>query len=385
MKNMKKIKWNLFNVLLWVWGFVLLYPVPSFASSMELQYAKGFKVSREEGYSIVTVVQPWAGAREGQQYLLVSQGASIPERLAHLPIVHVPVRRVITTSMTMLPFIEELGGADVFVGVGGKRYVYSNVIRNSDLPDVAADAGAGLRLDVEKILSLRPDVVFVYAYTATEKEAADRLRQLGVPLVIASDYLEEEPLGMAEWIKFVGLFLGEEGEADAFFRRVAERYNSLVQKVRDMTKERPTVMANAAIGGTWYVPGGRSWPAYLLRDAGGRYLWSDLNQRGGVPIDFENVLERAISCDFWINASSWQSLEDAITEDPRYETFRPFKERRIYNNNARVTKSGANDYYQQGIMRPDLILEDLIAILQPHLLPNHELFFYHQLSERNIP
>lgn len=91
-----------------------------------------------------------------------------------------------------------------------------------NLLDVASDAGSGLRIDVEKILSLQPDVVFVYTYTATEKEAAERLAALGVPIVIASDYLEETPLGMAEWIKFVALFLGEEKKAEIFL----EEYQS---------------------------------------------------------------------------------------------------------------------------------------------------------------
>ncbi|MPM52425.1 hypothetical protein SDC9_99184 [bioreactor metagenome] len=63
--------------------------------------------------------------------------------------------------MTMLPFIEKLAPQEALVAVGGKRYVYSEKIRNMDLPDVASDAGSGLRLDIEKLLALQPDVVFI--------------------------------------------------------------------------------------------------------------------------------------------------------------------------------------------------------------------------------
>jgi iron complex transport system substrate-binding protein len=357
-----------------VWGSPHTFP------EVSLQYAHGFRVECGNGYYVVTVDRPCSDAADSQSYLLLSKGGSVPEAHKDLPVIYIPVKRIITTSMTMLPFIERLTDKSSLVGVGGKRYVYSEDIRNLNLLDVASDAGSGLRIDVEKILSLQPDVVFVYTYTATEKEAAERLAALGVPIVIASDYLEETPLGMAEWIKFVALFLGEEKKAEIFFRGVSERYNCL-KELANKAEARPTVMVNAAIGGMWYVSGGRSWPALLIRDAGGEYLWSEVDLPGSIPIDFEKVLERALNSDFWINPTTWRNLDEGRGQDSRYTAFRPFREKKVYNNNARINGAGANDYYQQGVMRPDLILADLISIFHPTLLPNHELYFYRLLEE----
>lgn len=353
-------------------------------SQVELDYARGFNVEEGNGYYVVTVYRSWGDSVEPESYLLIDRDKPIPLEYKNLHVIKIPVERIVTASMTMLPFIEKLAPQEALVAVGGKRYVYSEKIRNMDLPDVASDAGSGLRLDIEKLLALQPDVVFIYTYTAAEKESVDRLRKLGIPIVIASDYLEETPLGVAEWIKFVSLFLGKEKEAQSFFAEIAESYISL-KSLASQSSDRPTVMVNAAIGGTWYVSGGQSWPAHLIRDAGACYLWSEVEKRGSVPIDFEKVVESALNSNFWINTSTWQSLAEGENEDSRYTIFRPFKEERVYNNNARVTSEGANDYYQQGIMRPDLILKDLISIFHPDLLPTHSLYFYRHLEERSFP
>lgn len=52
----------------------------------------------------------------------------------------------------------------------------------------------------------------------------------------------------------------------------------------------------------------------------------------------------------------------------------------MYNNNARITEAGGNDYYESGAAHPDVILADLIQIFHPGLLPEHKLYYFKQLE-----
>jgi iron complex transport system substrate-binding protein len=130
------------------------------------------------------------------------------------------------------------------------------------------------------------------------------------------------------------------------------------------------------------MPAGKSYVAKYLSDAGGKYLWSDDKSAGSLPLSFEVVLERAANADYWLNFSqSWQSLKDVVAEDSRYADFQAVKTGNLYNNNTRVNDSGGNDYWEGGISNPDIVLSDLIKILHPEILPNHQLFYYRKFIQ----
>lgn len=94
------------------------------------------------------------------------------------------------------------------------------------------------------------------------------------------------------------------------------------------------------------------------------------------------VLERAANADYWLNFSqAWQSAKDLIADDNRYADFQAVKTGNLYNNNGRVNANGGNDYWEGGISNPDIVLADLIKILHPEILPNHQLFYYRKFSK----
>ena len=59
-----------------------------------------------------------------------------------------------------------------------------------------------------------------------------------------------------------------------------------------------------------------------------------------------------------------------------YANFRPWKERRIFCCNT-ITST----YYDDITLHPDRVLEDLIAIYHPELLPGHEPQYYFPMNE----
>lgn len=68
-----------------------------------------------------------------------------------------------------------------------------------------------------------------------------------------------------------------------------------------------------------------------------------------------------------------------LAADARYGQFQAFQKGRVFNNNARLSEQGGNDYWERGVMEPDVVLADLIKIFHPELLPEHTLKYFRPL------
>jgi ABC-type Fe3+-hydroxamate transport system, periplasmic component len=234
-------------------------------------------------------------------------------------------------------------------------------------------------VNVEQALDLNPDLIMTYGVGNPEFDAHPKLLEAGLKVVLNSEYMESTPLGRAEWIKFTAAFFNQEMAANKAYAAIANRYREIAAKAREVANK-PTVLANAPFRGTWYMPGGKSYVAQLLADAGATYLWADDTSSGSQPLSFEEVFERAQNADFWLNPGSAKSLSELQQIDERFSQFTAFQKGNVFNNNKRLNENGGNDYWETGVTNPHLILADLIKILHPELLPDHELFFYQQLA-----
>lgn len=352
-----------------------------FPEQITVDYAEGFEVRYHESYKVVRVLTPWAGADTTFTYVLVQCGAPTPEvDDADAQFITVPVRSVVTLAATQFPHLDDLDLLDALVGVDEYDYVYNAAVRERIESGAVIEVGSGPTLNVEQVLDLEPELVIANAIGSPDYDSHPALIDAGLAAVINADYVEPSPLGRAEWVKFTALFFNAEAEAQAQFASTAEEYERLTA-LAAAAESRPTVMVNGLYGDTWYVAGGRSYVARLIADAGGEYRWADDQSTGGLPLAFEAVFDQAQDADIWINPNFWFNLSDGLLEDERYAEFKAFANGDVYNNNARVTPMGGNDYYELGSARPDLLLMDLIAIFHPDLLLEHTLFFYHRLGE----
>lgn len=351
-----------------------------------LRAARKFSVEEHPGGVLVTNLMPWPGSQEPLSWFLVSgePSAGAPNSFPEARRLHVPVSRVVVTSMPAVACMERLGVLDALVGMGGGRYCYSPAARDRNPTEVGPAEGMGAAFDVERLLALSPDVVFAYAYTSEERAGLQRLENLGIPVVLASEFLEETPLGRAEWIRFFALFLGRDEAAAALFHEVEQRYHRLCHDLASVD-HRPRVMAGSPFAGSWHVLGGESWLALLIHHAGGSYAWRDLPGRNAVFLDAEAIFAGGSEADFWIHCGTWRSREQALREEPRVALFRPFREHTVWNNDARSFPGGGNDFYEGGALRPDRILEDLALILHPERFPGEVPFYYRPLLSEDRP
>jgi len=344
-----------------------------------IDYAKNFTLEYKDGYKLLTVTLPWLGATEPLHYALVPMGTQLDAELDNAVVINTPIKSFVSLSSTYLPFLEQIGELESLIAVDTADYIYNAEVRSWVEDGKVETIGSGATVDVEKVVELSPDIIMTSASGSSEWDTHPVLEQAGLPVVINSDYLEQDPLGRAEWGKFIAAFYEKEVEADRIFDEMAARYEKAKASVACQTGK-PTVFVNTAYEGTWYMPGSESYAAILLRDAGANYLWNDLEETGATPIDFEVVVERAKDADFWLNVGFASDLANLAAMDPRYADFKAYQEGKVFNNNARITDMGGTDYFESGIANPDTVLSDLIAIFYPDMADEHELFYYRQLQ-----
>ncbi len=345
-----------------------------------INYAQGFEIKTKGKIKIVSVNNPWQGARDVSfEYVLAPKDESIPEDLKQYPVVRTPVKRIICFSTTHAALIDTLGEASSIKAMSGSKYLYDKALRKKVKSGEILEIGYDQNINYELIVSLQPDLVMLYGVEGGQSPLVNKLSHLGIPCIYNADYLEKSPLGKAEWIKFIAAFYEKDKLAGTIFQGIATNYNQL-KSVVDTIKQKPSVFAALPWKGTWWIPGGKSYVSKLIEDAGGHYLWCDNYKKESIPVHIETVLQKAGNADIWINPGGAQSLEDIISVDERLNNFNAFKTGKIFNNLKRNNKHGGNDYWESGIIKPDLILKDMIHIFHPAIFPEHKFYFYQKIN-----
>ena len=359
------------------------------AAQIALTDAVNFTVEYVGSAKLVHVQQVSPGA-PGAVYVLVQRGAIEPEGgwiglaggliaahdLGSATVVEIPIRSLFTSSTTQLPALEILGVVDSLTGVAQQAFVTTASVRALIDADQLVEFAATYAVDAEAVVAAQPDVLMTSGFW---DDAYDVIQSAGTAIVHNADWVESSPLGRAEWVKFISLFFNREAEAEAWFERVRDDY-AAARALAAGVERRPTVHTGQVWGGVWYASGGQSYVARLLADAGADYVWADDASSGSMEHDIETQLAQAADAEFWLHAASWWgSIGAALAEDARYGEFASLRNGNIWNPTLATNEQGGNDFFESGSVRPDLVLRDLIAILHPDLLPDHEFVYYQQV------
>lgn len=349
------------------------------AQGLSPSYAEGFRVEVEGDRRLLEILQPWPGG-EPLRYLLCDGESADPLPPAGVDgVISVPVRSIVSLSSTYIVHLEALGLLDRLVAVDRRSSIYSSAVRELISEASVMEVGSAEGLDVERLVVAEPGLVMTSALGA-EDATLSRLERASLPALVNGDWLESSPLGRAEWIKLFGVLFDREREAAKRFDEIVGRYESIRGRLAE-AGERPQVLLNAPYQGSWALPAGESYMARLLEDAGARYPWGDTSGTGSLFLDLEEVFARAGGSDYWVNLGfGWRTLEDVVSADPRLASFDPYSTGRMYHYNRRVREDGANDFWESGAARPDLILADLGGIFHPQLMGDHELHYYRRLE-----
>lgn len=351
-------------------------------TEIPIKYAKGFTASRDAaGIVYLTVSGPWPEAARPFRYALLPPGTepdSLPDPVTYDALVRLPVKRVVLTSTTHIPALESLGEAEKLAGFPGLDYISSPLTRSRIEAGAVVELGANEQLNTEKVLELGPDLLVGFGVSEAPRSYRP-LQDAGIPVVYNGDWMEQSPLGKAEWIKFFGLLLGKQAEAQRLFGEIEASY-LLARDLAAGAAVSPKVISGALYRDIWYLPAGESWAATFLHDAHTSYLWGDTPGTGSLSLSLEAVLERGSEADFWVAPSQYTSYDELRAANAHYEQFRAFRERTVYTYARSKGPGGGLLYFELGPARPDWVLQDLIFYLHPGLMPDYEPVFFKPLE-----
>lgn len=347
-------------------------------SQNTIRYAKGFSVRNYEGYTIVTVKNPWPKATKTYTYILKEKNGNIPDSLKQNPVISVPIKSIVVTSTTHIPSLEMLKKEKTLVGFPHLDYISSDKVRARIEAGKIKELGMNQRLNTEVILNLQPDVIIGYGID-NNNTTLDNLQKSGLKVMLNGDWNEETPLGKAEWIKFFGALYGQQKKAEAIFTKIEKEYLKTIQ-IAKSAKQIPTILAGDMFEDRWYLPKGNSWGSLLLKEAKGQYLWAETSGTGSLSLSFETVLEKAKNADIWITSGQFSSLREMTTANPHYSQFKAFQNKNVYSFSGRKGKTGGILYYELAPNRPDIVLKDIVKILHPELLKSYQPYFFEKLQ-----
>ncbi len=340
-----------------------------------LEYASGFDIKGADSKQsvLLTVTNPWQGADGiAVQLFIARDGETAPEGFDG-QVLEGDAERIVAMSSTHIAMLDAIGEVDRVVGVSGIDY-----ISNPDIQarrDRIGDVGYEGNINYELLLSLDPDLVLLYGVNGASG-MEPKLRELGIPFLYVGDYLEESPLGKAEWMVALSEVVGCRSEGEKVFAEIPVRYNALKQRVAENTLDAPSVMLNMPYGDSWFMPSAGSYAVRLIEDAGGDYIYKKNTGNASTPIDMEEAYLLASAADLWLNVGMASTLGEVKAACPKFADTRCFRNGYVYNNNACTNAAGGNDYFESAVVHPDLLLRDLVKIFHPELV--EEPFVYYK-------
>lgn len=295
------------------------------------KYATGFSITETDTGMVVEVFQPY-------------------KRLC----VREPMRRLGTMSTVQVGFLYAIDALDCLVAVCNPELIYTPVSGDE------IDLGDSMKPSAERALQAGLDMLLAVNYGQYDNLEAVRLEKLGIPLIYINEWQEGSPLARAEWIRVLGALTGRLPQADSVFHEVEAKYIRLTKE--GGLSARRSIMSGNNFRGTWYVPSGKNYLAYLFKDAGAEYPFYDDERETSIPLTIEETLRYFHDADVWVGAGG-NSLAELAEMDEKHTWFKAYQDGRVYNWRKQTKAGGANNFWERGVVHPEEMLEDVIHML----------------------
>ncbi len=283
---------------------------------------------------------------EGRWY---SRGPNAPGDVCASVINIKKSNRIILMSSTLLEVFRELNLAQNIVGIGEKKFIFN--VRGK----LESAIDLGHNPNPETIIALKPDI-FIGYYSPVLTGFYEKVEKLGVPVVFINDYEQQHPLGRAEQRLILGAFLGQFNQAKDLFLKIVknyQKYKNLVQNKRNI------LLGSLAPSGAWRRVNPQSDFFQVVSDAGGVDVLS------GTPflnVSAEKVLSKVKNVDHWLPQVAYSSIDNLKKESNFLNILVKSSEFSISTYGKRINKNGGAEFWDVAMMRPDLLLFDLIQV-----------------------
>lgn len=265
---------------------------------------------------------------------------------------------------------------------------------NASAQNSIVDCGSSMAPDIERIIALKPEAILVSPFE--NSGGYGKLDKLHIPIIEAADYMESSPLGRAEWMKFYGMLFGKdknisttaagkaseaavgkasgaaagkaseatllascELRADSLFAQIEKEYLDLKAEAGKLPKGL-SILTERKTGNVWYVPGGQSTIGILLKDANARYIFSDDQHSGSLPMSPEQILAKGSQVDVWAFkyfGGAPLSQAQLLQEYDGYKALAAFSRGNIYQVDTSMVP-----YFELTSFHPELLLREFIIL-----------------------
>ena len=344
-------------------------------SESTVKYAKGFDIINDNDTKKLIIKAAYQTSDEVFEYEIHKNATSKGKHLN----INIPIKKLVVTSTTHIPMVELLNEEKSIIGFPYSKYISSQKTRALIDKGNIKEIGKESSLNTEILLDLQPELVVGYSVSSADKSLST-IQKAGINVIYNGDWLEETPLGRAEWIKFFGILFDKEKKADSIFNVIEANYLN-AKKIALKAPKRPSILSGAIMSkDIWNLPAGESFVAQFLKDANLNYLWKDSKGKGSLSLSFESVFDKAKNANFWITPGYFSSKEQLMQSNQIYAQFDAFKNNKIYTPINKKGKTGGVIYYELASTRPDLVLKDIIKITNPDLLTDYKFTFFEKMK-----
>ncbi|WP_218598921.1 ABC transporter substrate-binding protein [Polaribacter sp. NJDZ03] len=345
-------------------------------SESSIKYAKGFDIIDDQGIKKLIIKSAYQKSKEVSEYIIINKlenSSSIENTI------YTPIQKIVVTSTTHIPMVELLNEETSIIGFPYTKYVSSEKTRKLIDDGKIKEIGKETSLNTEILLDLQPKLVVGYSVSSADKSLTT-VKRAGINVIYNGDWLEETPLGRAEWIKFFGVLFNKEKQADSIFKVIESNYLE-AKKIALKSTNKPTILSGAIMSkDIWNLPAGESFVAQFIKDANLNYLWQDTKGKGSLSLSFESIFDKGQNADYWISPGYFSTKEQLLQSNKIYAEFDAFKNDKIYTSTIKKGKTGGIIYFELAPTRPDLVLKDFIKITNPDLLPNYKMTFFEKMK-----
>lgn len=346
-------------------------PVSYGGEKIEMRHAGLLRLEKiDDDVTLATVRSPWDSTRNLGVYALVANGREIDFELpAGTQVIDVPVKRSVVYSGIHTALLDELGALYAVQGACDVSYITDSATNRAIAAGKILDCGSNTSPVMERIISLRPEVVILSPFEKSDDLA--RFSPLGINVLEAADYMEKTPLGRAEWIRLFGRLYGKGEKADSLFNAIERDYLALREKGKNAAT-RPTVLFDRLYSGVWNVPTSGSVTGIMIEDAGGSNPFSKYKDGGAAHLTAEEVLHTARNADIWLIRYSEPALtlSSISADNPVYSQFDAFDKGNVYGANTLTSY-----LFEDGAFHPEKVLREMLRIFHPEIEKSPTVYY----------
>lgn len=371
--------------------------------TLRMKYAELLTIVKHDdgAYTEAIIENPWKKGTTLHKYILVPKGKEGDETVArlkddirenttlqmgsHCDIVRTPLESNVVFTAPHCQLMYELGCKNAITGVCDKDYINIPDIKErvklsdgkastSDTDKVIIDCGSSMQPDIERIIALKPEGLFISPFE--NSGGYGKLDKLHIPIIETADYMETSPLGRAEWMKFYGLLFKSEERSDSLFSSIEKEYLALKAEAAKLPQGL-SILTERKMGSVWYVPGGKSTMGILLKDANAKYIFADDTHSGSLAYGPERILSKGTQIDVWAFkyfGGKALSKNDLLAEYEGYKVLKAFNSNSIYQ-----VDTSTQPYFELTSFHPEILLREFIILAHPKATQFGKLRFYQHL------